>query len=104
MTLQRIIGRVAVMGLIGTASASICSAREYATPYDNHPTLTVTAGQGGYIRLPDLTPMPSSYALTGEMQENRQSLRRLATHRRPDFPNRQRANRIAANTLMQAIL
>lgn len=75
MTLQRIIGRVAVMGLIGTASASICSAREYATPYDNHPTLTVTAGQGGYIRLPDLTPMPSSYALTGEMQENRQSLR-----------------------------
>jgi len=32
----------------------------------NVPVMTVTAGQGGYVRLPDLRPAPQRYALTGE--------------------------------------
>jgi len=30
------------------------------------PKLTVTAGQAGYIALPDIRPAPERYALTGE--------------------------------------
>jgi len=62
--------KVALMAIAGGALASACSADQATSP-----SRTVTAGQGGYVQLPDLRPAPASYALTGEESQYRQTLR-----------------------------
>lgn len=70
-----LIGKSLLAVAFGGAGASICSAQNYATAYDNHPVMTVTAGQGGFVRLPDLSPRPATYSLTGEPSAYAQSAR-----------------------------
>jgi hypothetical protein len=65
-------GRAVLIALIGAISASACAAQDY-TAYTN--PQTIRGGQGNYlITLPDTTPAPASYALTGEQSANRQSV------------------------------
>ena len=60
-----------VTGVVILGAASICPAQEDQPV----PRMTVTAGQGGYIVLPDIRPAPDRYALTGEIERTRQSSR-----------------------------
>ena len=58
-----------VTGLAIAASSSVAFAQSEKAP----PMITVTAGQAGYIIIPDTRPQPQRYALTGEPQPTRQS-------------------------------
>lgn len=60
-----------VTGVVMLGAASICPAQNEPAA----PRITVTAGQGGYIVLPDTRPEPERYALTGEVARTRQSSR-----------------------------
>ena len=75
----------AAIALLGAASVSVVHAQETVTPSSNNRAQTVTAGQGGYFRLPDTTPAPSTYALTGEESPYRQSLRAWQRQAGPVF-------------------
>lgn len=58
-------------GIVMVGGASVCLGQNEKAP----PMMTVTAGQGGYIVLPDTRPEPQGYALTGEVRQTRQSSR-----------------------------
>ena len=59
-----------VAGLVIAGGTSLAMAQN-----DTSPRMTVTAGQAGYIVLPDTRPQPQRFALTGEGQPSRQSSR-----------------------------
>jgi len=63
--------RTSLLALVIAGAAAGCSTPGTAA----RPTMTVTAGQAGYVALPDTSPAPASYALTGERSQNDQALR-----------------------------
>ena len=71
----------ALKGFVATAAAvllggvAVCTAQERDEGSTNRPVITVTAGQGGYIRLPDLRPAEHAFALTGERNQADRSAR-----------------------------
>ncbi|HWE00922.1 MAG TPA: hypothetical protein VG326_00830 [Tepidisphaeraceae bacterium] len=65
--------KIALIAIAASAAASFCNA-DQVTNGNRLPLQTVTAGQGGYIQIPDLRPAPASYALTGEESQYRQTL------------------------------
>jgi hypothetical protein len=69
MRMQRInhVGmKAAFVALISAATGSFCFAQQDNQDRVQQPVLTVSAGQAGFIRLPDLRPTQQRYALTGE--------------------------------------
>jgi hypothetical protein len=57
--------KAAVVALVTAAAGSFSGAQEYIQGPVQRPIMTVTAGQAGYIALPDLRAPESVYALTG---------------------------------------
>ncbi len=61
--------RTALFVAVGALAASACSAQDNAGP-----TRTFTGGQGGYVVIPDTTPAPATYSLTGDKSQSQQAL------------------------------
>ena len=64
--------RTALFVAVSALAASACSAQDNARAAS--PARTFTGGQGGYVVIPDTTPAPPSYALTGEKSQSQQAL------------------------------
>jgi hypothetical protein len=58
-------------GIVVLVAGAVCAAQDWREA----PVITVTAGQGGYIALPDIRPAPQRFALTGDQDGSRQSAR-----------------------------
>jgi hypothetical protein len=58
--------RLAIFAIAGLASAACSSAQDNT----HQSPVTFRGGQGASITLPDTTPVPTVYALTGENQQS----------------------------------